>query len=106
MRLILLRHGLTEANERHLYFGSTDLPLSERGREALRRSDRVLPPVQDATPDAPVLPTNVILPAVQDAHALPKTGVNWLAAIGLALSGFCLMAGGAWASLTGKNAKH
>ena len=38
MRLILLRHGLTEANERHLYFGSTDLPLSERGREALRRS--------------------------------------------------------------------
>lgn len=66
----------------------------------------VLPPVQDATPDAPVLPTNVILPAVQDAHALPKTGVNWLAAIGLALSGFCLMAGGAWASLTGKNAKH
>lgn len=66
----------------------------------------VLPPVQDATPDAPVLPTNVILPAVQDAHALPKTGVNWLAAIGLALSGFCLMAGGAWASLTSKNAKH
>lgn len=66
----------------------------------------VLPPVQDATPDAPVLPTNVILPAVQDAHALPKTGVNWLAAIGLALSGFCLMSGGAWASLTGKNAKH
>lgn len=66
----------------------------------------VLPPVQDATSDAPVLPTNVILPAVQDAHALPKTGVNWLAAIGLALSGFCLMAGGAWASLTGKNAKH
>ncbi len=66
----------------------------------------MLPPVQDAAPDAPVLPTNVILPAVQDAHALPKTGVNWLAAIGLALSGFCLMAGGAWASLTGKNAKH
>ena len=65
----------------------------------------VLPPVQDATPDAPVLPTNVILPAVQDAHALPKTGVNWLAAIGLALSGFCLMAGGAWASLTGQKRK-
>lgn len=66
----------------------------------------VLPPVQDATPDAPVLPTNAVLPAVQDARALPQTGVNWLAAIGLALSGFSLMAGGAWASLTGKNAKH
>lgn len=66
----------------------------------------VLPPVQDATPDAPVLPTNAVLPAVQDARALPQTGVNWLAAIGLALSGFSLMVGGAWASLTGKNAKH
>ena len=62
-----------------------------------------LPPVQDAKPDAPVLPA---LPAVQDAHALPQTGVNWLAAIGLALSGMTLMITGAFASLTGKNAKH
>lgn len=46
-----------------------------------------LPPVQDAKPDAPVLPADPALPAVQDAHALPQTGVNWLAAIGLALSG-------------------
>lgn len=69
-------------------------------------TDAVLPPVQDATPDAPVLPTAAVLPAVQDAHALPQTGVNWLTAIGLALSGFSLMVGGAWASLTGKNAKH
>lgn len=30
--LYLLRHSLTEANERHLYGGSTDLPLSEKGR--------------------------------------------------------------------------
>lgn len=69
-----------------------------------------LPPVQDAkpdaTPDAPVLPADPALPAVQDAHALPQTGVNWLAAIGLALSGMTLMITGAFASLTGKNAKH
>ena len=69
-----------------------------------------LPPVQDAkpdaTPDAPVLPAEPALPAVQDAHALPQTGVNWLAAIGLALSGMTLMITGAFASLTGKNAKH
>lgn len=31
MKLILLRHGKTEANEKHLYCGSTDLPLSEAG---------------------------------------------------------------------------
>ena len=65
-----------------------------------------LPPVQDAKPDAPVLPDSPVLPAVQDAHALPQTGVNWLAAIGLALSGMTLMITGAFASLTGKNAKH
>ena len=65
-----------------------------------------LPPVQDAKPDAPVLPADPALPAVQDAHALPQTGVNWLAAIGLALSGMTLMIPGAFASLTGKNAKH
>ena len=65
-----------------------------------------LPPVQDARPDAPVLPAEPALPAVQDAHALPQTGVNWLAAIGLALSGMTLMITGAFASLTGKNAKH
>ncbi len=36
MKLFLLRHGLTEANERRLYYGRTDLPLSEAGRAALR----------------------------------------------------------------------
>ena len=65
-----------------------------------------LPPVQDAKPDAPILPAEPALPAVQDAHALPQTGVNWLAAIGLALSGMTLMITGAFASLLGKNAKH
>ena len=65
-----------------------------------------LPPVQDAKPDVPVLPAEPVLPAVQDAHALPQTGVNWLAAIGLALSGMTLMITGAFASLLGKNAKH
>jgi alpha-ribazole phosphatase len=31
MKLYLIRHGQTEANERLLYCGSTDLPLSENG---------------------------------------------------------------------------
>ena len=35
MTLYLIRHGKTEANEQHLYCGSTDLPLSEQGREEL-----------------------------------------------------------------------
>ena len=34
-RVILLRHGRTEANEKWLYCGKTDIPLSPQGREAL-----------------------------------------------------------------------
>ena len=37
MTIYLIRHGKTEANEKRLYCGSTDLPLSEAGREALSR---------------------------------------------------------------------
>ena len=36
MTVYLIRHGKTEANEKHLYCGSTDLPLSEGGREELK----------------------------------------------------------------------
>ena len=36
MSIYLIRHGKTEANEKRLYCGSTDLPLSEEGREELR----------------------------------------------------------------------
>ena len=35
MTVFLIRHGRTLANEQHLYCGSTDLPLSRAGREAL-----------------------------------------------------------------------
>lgn len=34
--LVLLRHGMTEANERRIYCGRTDLPLSDNGRTMAR----------------------------------------------------------------------
>ena len=37
MTVYLIRHGKTEANEKRLYCGSTDLCLSEKGREELKR---------------------------------------------------------------------
>ena len=45
MKLILLRHGMTAANEKHLYCGMTDLRLSAAGKEALlrRKMDAALP---------------------------------------------------------------
>ena len=36
MTIYLIRHGKTSANEKHLYCGSTDLPLSDAGKEELR----------------------------------------------------------------------
>ena len=70
--------------------------------------DPDVPPVQDATPDdaapeTPVLPSDAVLPAVQDA--LPQTGVNWMAALGMAFSGMLLMVVGAFTSLKYKE-KH
>ena len=71
------------------------------------------PPVQDATPDdaeTPVTPENPANPSVQDATpdtvaALPKTGVNWTAALTMALSGMALTVAGAFTSLFAKS-KH
>lgn len=76
--------------------------------------DPTTPPVQDATPDeaeTPVNPENPANPPVQDATpdstvaALPKTGVNWFAALAMALSGMALTVAGAFTSLFAKS-KH
>ena len=70
------------------------------------------PPVQDETPsgETPVTPENPANPSVQDATpdtvaALPKTGVNWTAALTMALSGMALTVAGAFTSLFAKS-KH
>ena len=76
--------------------------------------DPTTPPVQDVTPDeaeTPVNPENPANPPVQDATpdstvaALPKTGVNWFAALAMALSGMALTVAGAFTSLFAKS-KH
>lgn len=45
--IFLFRHGKTEANEKHLYCGKTDLPLSEKGRSELleKKESRVYPDI-------------------------------------------------------------
>lgn len=82
-----------------------DTPVSPEGPTT--------PPVQDATPEdaeTPVTPENPANPSVQDATpdtvaALPKTGVNWTAALAMALSGMALTVAGAFTSLFAKS-KH
>lgn len=68
-----------------------DLPAPDDETPVVTPETPELPPVQDAAPDV--------------ISALPKTGVNWTAAIGMALSGMALMAAGAFTSLFHK-AKH
>lgn len=48
-RLYLIRHGNTEANLQHRYCGSTDLPLSQPGREALEKLQYDVAPVRFLT---------------------------------------------------------
>lgn len=43
MKLYLIRHGKTMANEMHLYCGSADLPLSEKGIEELKKLHYEIP---------------------------------------------------------------
>lgn len=62
-------------------------------------------PVEDETPDQVIAPANPELPPVQDATALPQTGVNWMATLGMAFSGMLLTIAGAFASLKYKE-KH
>ena len=47
--IYLIRHGMTAANERRLYRGSSDLPLSEAGRRMLseRRAAARYPDARD-----------------------------------------------------------
>ena len=49
MKIYLIRHGKTGANERHLYCGSTDLPLSDAGRGELRKIHYDIPNVRFLT---------------------------------------------------------
>ena len=49
MTIYLIRHGKTEANEKWLYCGSTDLPLSEKGRDEIREIHYDIPNVRFLT---------------------------------------------------------
>lgn len=45
MNIYLIRHGITAANEQHLYCGSTDLSLSLQGRQELLKLHYDIPDV-------------------------------------------------------------
>ena len=65
--------------------------------------------MEEVTPETPtetpVKPETPAAPAVAEitAAALPKTGVNWVAALAMALSGLTLTVAGAFTRLFAKN---
>lgn len=63
-----------------------------------------VPEAPGETPVTPIsMPTQTVAPS--GTH-LPQTGTSLFAALAMALSGIALTAAGAWASLTGKYARH
>ena len=63
-----------------------------------------VPEAPGETPVTPIItPTQTVAPS--GTH-LPQTGTSLFAALAMALSGIALTAAGAWASLTGKYARH
>ena len=49
-KIVLIRHGITEGNELRVYYGSTDVSLSERGMRLLReqKAQGMYPESEDA----------------------------------------------------------
>ena len=49
-KIVLIRHGITEGNEQRMYYGSTDVSLSERGKGLLvkQREEGIYPMSEDA----------------------------------------------------------
>ena len=49
-QIVLIRHGITEGNEQRMYYGSTNVSLSERGKHLLekQRDEGLYPTSEDA----------------------------------------------------------
>ena len=56
--IVLIRHGITTGNEQRMYYGSTDVPLTERGMEALRKN--VKAGIYPDSPDARFFTTGML----------------------------------------------
>jgi 2,3-bisphosphoglycerate-dependent phosphoglycerate mutase len=74
--LIMIRHGESEWNDKGLFTGWVDVPLSERGRaEAARAGEQLL----DAGLRPGIVHTSLLSRAIQTANiALDAAGLSWL----------------------------
>lgn len=76
LKLILLRHGQSEWNEKNLFTGWVDVALTEKGREEARRGGELLRE-QGLLPD--VLHTSLLRRAINTANlALDAADRHWI----------------------------
>ena len=74
--LILLRHGESQWNERNLFTGWVDVPLSEKGEHEARRAGELFR-AQNLLPD--ILHTSLLKRAINTAEiALNESGRHWI----------------------------
>ena len=109
----VVRHGT--ADYEYTYTASKDeVEITTDSRTETTTPETPETPDTPVSPDeaeTPANPENPTDPSVQDATpdstvaALPKTGVNWMAALAMALSGMALTVAGAFTSLFAKS-KH
>ncbi len=59
-RFFLVRHGETEGESSIRYHGATDVPLSDLGREQMRRAARAIAAPRDARPFSDVFSSPLI----------------------------------------------
>lgn len=75
-KLVLLRHGESEWNQKNLFTGWVDVPLSDKGREEAKRGGELLKEA-GITPD--VVHTSLLRRAIMTANlALDAADAHWI----------------------------
>ena len=66
-RIYLIRHGITEGNQKMWFYGKADLPLAKEGEEKLRKLAKkdIYPKITDSE-------RRGLIPAVGEAVVLPN----------------------------------
>lgn len=75
-KLVLLRHGESEWNQKNLFTGWVDVPLSEKGREEAKRGGELL---KEAGINPEVVHTSLLRRAIMTANlALDAADLHWI----------------------------
>ncbi|GFZ27589.1 2,3-bisphosphoglycerate-dependent phosphoglycerate mutase [Lactobacillus corticis] len=75
VKLVLVRHGESIANQQNVYTGWNDVPLTPKGQEQARRAGQLIQQLGDFNPTA--IHTSVLSRAIMTANIVAET-CDWL----------------------------